>query len=75
MYESPSDTSAQLEAFLNVLGGHRATLERQLEDLQVTLGEIAAHEARCRALLERAGRTATEKDRRPAVPRRGAPAP
>ncbi|MCA3180803.1 MAG: MerR family DNA-binding transcriptional regulator [Burkholderiaceae bacterium] len=56
MYESPSDTVPQLERFLQVLAGHRATLERQLEDLQVTLDEIAAHEARCRALLERAPR-------------------
>ena len=53
MYESPSDTAAQLERFLQVLAGHRGMLERQLEDLQVTLGEIAAHEARCRALLAR----------------------
>ena len=58
MYESPSDTAAQLERFLQVLGGHRRTLERQLEDLQVTLGEISAHEARCRGLLERAQRGA-----------------
>jgi DNA-binding transcriptional MerR regulator len=74
MYESPSDTVPQLERFLQVLGGHRATLERQLEDLQVTLGEIAAHEARCRALLERAGRGADAAARR-ATPRpRGRPA-
>jgi DNA-binding transcriptional MerR regulator len=58
MYESPSDTVPQLERFMQVLGGHRRTLERQLEDLQVTLGEIAAHEARCRALLDKAGRGA-----------------
>jgi DNA-binding transcriptional MerR regulator len=58
MYDSPADTAAQLERFLQVLGGHRHTLERQLEDLRVTLDEIAAHEARCRALLERAGRGA-----------------
>jgi DNA-binding transcriptional MerR regulator len=68
MYESPSDTVPQLERFLQVLGGHRGTLERQLEDLQVTLGEIAAHEARCRALLERAGRGTDEAARR-AAPR------
>lgn len=74
MYESPSDTVPQLEAFLKVLGGHRATLERQLEDLRVTLDEIAAHEERCRTLLERAGRTGAEKDRRPAAPQRSAPA-
>jgi DNA-binding transcriptional MerR regulator len=55
MYESPSDTVPQLERFLQVLAGHRGTLERQLEDLRITLDEIAAHEARCRSLLERAG--------------------
>ena len=60
MYESPSDTVAQLERFLQVLGGHRQMLERQLEDLQVTLGEIGAHEDRCRALLERARAAAAD---------------
>ncbi len=73
MYESPSDTVPQLERFLQVLGGHRATLERQLEDLQVTLGEIGAHEARCRALLERAGRGGEPAP--PARARRAAPPP
>lgn len=65
MYESPSDTVPQLERFLEVLAGHRHTLERQLDDLQVTLREIAAHEARCRTLIERAGRTAGEGPRVP----------
>ena len=51
MYESPSDTSAQLTRFLAVLGQHRGTLERQLTDLQETLAEIAAHETRARQLL------------------------
>ena len=51
MYESPSDTVAQLERFLTVLAQHRGTLERQLQDLRETLDEIAAHEARARALL------------------------
>ncbi len=51
MYESPSDTAAQLERFLAVLARHRATLERQLHDLQETLAEIEAHEARARGLL------------------------
>jgi DNA-binding transcriptional MerR regulator len=67
MYESPSDTMPQLERFLLVLDGHRRTLERQLEDLQETLGEITAHEARCRALLERAGKpTQARRSRKPA---------
>ncbi len=51
MYESPRDNAAQLARFLTVLGQHRATLERQLADLQETLAEIDAHEQRARALL------------------------
>jgi DNA-binding transcriptional MerR regulator len=70
MYESPSDTVPQLERFLEVLAGHRHTLERQLDDLQVTLGEIAAHEARCRALIERAAGAGASPTRRRA-PRTG----
>ena len=52
MYESPADTVAQLTRFLAVLARHRETLEQQLVDLQETLTEIGAHEARARALLE-----------------------
>jgi DNA-binding transcriptional MerR regulator len=51
MYDSPSDTTQQLQAFLGVLGEHRRLLEQQREDLEVTLAEIAQHEARCRSLL------------------------
>lgn len=52
MYESPSDTAAQLERFLAVLTRHRETLALQLADLQETLAEIEAHEARARTMLE-----------------------
>lgn len=52
MYESPSDTEAQLTRFLAVLARHRGTLEQQLADLQETLAEIGAHESRARAMLE-----------------------
>lgn len=52
MYESPKDTAAQLKLFLTVLAQHRETLERQREDLEVTLAEIAAHEEECLRLLE-----------------------
>jgi DNA-binding transcriptional MerR regulator len=52
MYESPKDTTAQLKRFLTVLAQHRESLERQREDLEVTLAEIAAHEDECRHLLE-----------------------
>jgi DNA-binding transcriptional MerR regulator len=51
MYDSASDTAPQLQAFLGVLADHRRQLEQQQEDLEVTLAEIAQHEARCRTLL------------------------
>jgi DNA-binding transcriptional MerR regulator len=53
MYESGNDTRPQLEAFLEVLADHRRQLEQQLDDLQVTLAEIAQHEQRCRSLLRK----------------------
>jgi DNA-binding transcriptional MerR regulator len=56
MYDSPSDTTQQLNAFLEVLAEHRRQLERQREDIEVTLDEIAQHEARCRSLLAGATR-------------------
>ena len=52
MYESPKDSAAQLKRFLAVLAQHRETLERQREDIEITLDEITAHEADCRRLLE-----------------------
>lgn len=54
MYESPKDTEAQLQRFLKVLAQHREKLERQREDLDTTLAEIAAHEAECVQLLKQA---------------------
>jgi DNA-binding transcriptional MerR regulator len=51
MYESPADNAQQLDAFLAVLRTHRVQLERQLDDLQLTLTEIAQHEQRARSLL------------------------
>lgn len=54
MYDSPSDTAPQLQAFLVVLRNHRSQIEQQLDDIRVTLEEIAQHEARCERLLEAA---------------------
>jgi len=54
LYESPSDTAPQLSAFLRTLNEHRTLLEQQREDLEITLAEIAQHEARCRRLLSAA---------------------
>jgi DNA-binding transcriptional MerR regulator len=51
MYDSPSDTTQQLQAFMEVLQEHRRQLERQRGDIDVTLEEIAQHEERCRRLL------------------------
>lgn len=51
MYESPSDTAQQLQAFLATLAAHRRQLEQQREDLELALAEIAQHEERCQTLL------------------------
>src|SRR6185369_10643096 len=56
MYDSPSDTAPQLQAFLAVLAEHRRQLEQQREDIEITLAEIAQHEARCRMLLGQDGK-------------------
>jgi DNA-binding transcriptional MerR regulator len=65
MYDSPSDTAPQLQAFMAVLGAHREQLERQREDIEITLAEIAQHEARCRSLLATGSATGAGKARRP----------
>lgn len=52
MYESPTDSAAQMKRFLTVLAQHRETLEMQREDIDVTLAEISAHETQCRKVLE-----------------------
>jgi DNA-binding transcriptional MerR regulator len=58
MYESPKDTQAQIHRFLGVLAQHREVLERQREDIDVTLAEIAAHEEECQQLLASAAQDA-----------------
>jgi DNA-binding transcriptional MerR regulator len=67
MYESPDDTATQLHAFLGVLQAHRLQLEQQKDDIEVTLAEIAQHEARCRDLLGTAARRAAGSDGRAEV--------
>ena len=51
MYEPGRDARPQLERFLNVLQQHRAALERQREDIEAQLAEIAAFEKRTRKQL------------------------
>jgi hypothetical protein len=41
-----------LHAFLATVSRHRDVLERQLEDLNATLEDLAQYEAQARALLE-----------------------
>jgi DNA-binding transcriptional MerR regulator len=51
MYEPGADQRPQLERFLAVLEAHRETLERQREDVDAQLNEIAAFEKRLRKQL------------------------
>ena len=51
MYEPGRDARPQLERFLSVLQQHRAALERQREDVEAQLAEIAAFEKRTRKQL------------------------
>ena len=51
MYEPGRDERPQLARFLAVLMQHRAALEQQREDIDVTLAEIDRHEAECRRIL------------------------
>lgn len=53
MYDSPRDTSVQLERFLEVLGKHRQQMEERMEDLQATLEEVRAQEKEAKALLRK----------------------
>jgi DNA-binding transcriptional MerR regulator len=51
MYDSPRDTGAQLNKFLDVLALHRKQIEEQMADLQANLDEIKVHQREARALL------------------------
>ena len=69
MYDSPKDTSAQLTRFLDVLSQHRLSLEQQMEDLKLTLSEIAAHEAHCLDLLRKNAKPSTVERKASGLPR------
>ena len=51
LYDSPTGTATQLQAFVDTIAAHREVLTRQLEDLNTTLAELAAYEEQGRALL------------------------
>ena len=57
MYDSPKDTRAQLELFMQVLGQHRAQMEARLEDLQATLQEVRAQEQEAQSLWRKLSQT------------------
>jgi DNA-binding transcriptional MerR regulator len=61
LYDSPTGTVAQLHAFLDTIAAHRAVLERQLDDLNATLAELAVYEAQGRALLSANAEKGTRK--------------
>ena len=56
-YDSPRDTGAQLQKFLDVLAHHRKQIEGQLADLKANLDEIKTPQREARALLARVGAT------------------
>lgn len=56
MYDSPRDTGAQLEKFLQVLAIHQQQLEAQMKDLQANMDELKVHQREARALLAKAQR-------------------
>lgn len=71
MYDTSADNTAQLQAFLLVLANHRLQLEQQLDDIEVTLAEIAQHEQRCRSLIAAGGAPLpVPKARRSSTPRK-----
>ncbi len=51
MYDSPRDTGAQLQKFLDVLAIHQQQLEDQMADLQANMDELKEHQREARALL------------------------
>jgi DNA-binding transcriptional MerR regulator len=61
MYDSPRDTGAQLNKFLDVLALHRKQVEEQMADLQANLEEIKVHQREARALLVKAEARAATK--------------
>ncbi len=67
MYDSPRDTGAQLNKFLDVLALHRKQIEEQMADLQANLDEIKVHQREARALLAKQEAKAAAKPASPAA--------
>jgi DNA-binding transcriptional MerR regulator len=56
MYDSPRDTAAQLEKFLQVLANHQLQLEAQMTDLQANMDELKEHQREASVLLAKTQR-------------------
>jgi DNA-binding transcriptional MerR regulator len=52
MYDAPPGEAGQLDLFLTRIAQRRESLQRQREDIEVTLGELAALEAGARRRLK-----------------------
>ncbi|MGB6056451.1 MAG: MerR family DNA-binding transcriptional regulator [Burkholderiaceae bacterium] len=63
MYESPKDTLAQMERFLEVLAQQRQKMEQQREDIEGALAEIIAQQEECRRLLAQQRKTGKDGGR------------
>jgi len=61
MYDSPRDTAAQLERFLQVLGQQQLLLEAQMKDIQANLDELKVHQREAKTLLAKALRQPAAK--------------
>jgi DNA-binding transcriptional MerR regulator len=61
MYDSPRDTAAQLEKFLQVLSSHQQQLEAQMMDLQANMDELKLHQREAKALLAKSLRKTPAK--------------
>jgi DNA-binding transcriptional MerR regulator len=61
MYDSPRDTGAQLQKFLDVLAVHQQQLEDQMTDLQANMDELKEHQREARALLVKSQKRAASK--------------
>ena len=53
LYDSPRDSGAQLQKFLQVLAEHRQQLEERMQDIQLTLDEVRAQEKEAQQLLRK----------------------
>lgn len=51
MYETPKDTRVQMQSFLAALASHKAKLEQQRYDIELTLSEISLYEEQCQRML------------------------